>query len=702
MLKGKKISKLDSKSVPKKPEKEKKLNIKLRVNILFAVIFSLFLVLLGRLYYMQVIDKSFYADKLKETGANTTVTTSMPRGQIFDATGKLLASTSTVPSITFERKASITADEMRQNAVKLVPILQSFVDTSGLTSRDLKDYFLSDPKNLSLINAELPASKQVDSQGRRLSEATIYSKLINLVKDSQIQYSGDDLVAAELYKMMNGTKLYASSNIVSGDISSEQQAAIAGQLSSLPGISFGSDWEHSIDQSNLLSPLLGTISTTKSGLPKDEVASLLKQGYSLNDRVGLSYLEKGYESDLQGKKEITQIAVDSKGQAKEKTLVQAGANGKNLKLTVNLDFENGVQQILQNDLSKVLNATNSHVRGAYAVVLNSQTGAILSMNGLDRDTTTGTLTNNSLAPMIDSFIPGSTVKPGTLTAGWASNAISGNQIQDDQIIQIQGSNPITSYWGSSSPMPITAQQALEYSSNTYMVQVALKMLGQPYSPNMTINSTNTPKVYDELRGAYAQYGLGTSTGIDIPGETTGLVPSTGSEGATTGKLLQEAFGQFDNYSPLQLAQYAQTIANNGVRLAPHIVDGVYTSTDSSLGTLASAVQSKTMDKVNITQANMDTIHQGMHDVVYGGHSLTTGGLIGQGALTEIYAKTGTSEGFASNGDAITVNNAIAFAPGPSPQIAVGIMVPDTSVVSHVNQDMVRDIVNLAVQMKIIK
>lgn len=702
MLSRKRSPKKNSSFEDKKHLKIKTTNVKLRVNILFTVIFVLFLVLLGRLYYMQILTKSFYVDKLKQTGSSTTVAQSMPRGQIFDATGKVLAATTTIPAVTFERKASITSSQMRQNSIKLVPVLRDNVDASNLTTRDLKDYFLSDQKNLQLIQAKLKAKDQVDSQGRRLTEGQIYSKLVGLVKESQIKYSGDDLIAAELFKEMNATKLYATSNIASGNISSEQQAAIASELSQLPGISFGTDWDHTISQGNLLTPIIGTVSTTKAGLPQEAAASLLKQGYAMNDRVGLSYLEKGYESALQGKKEVDQLTINPDGTVKSKSVVQAGSPGKNLKLTVNLDFENGVQQILQKDLGGILNSQNSHVSGAYAVVLNSQTGAILAMNGIDRDTTTGVLTSDSLATMNDAFIPGSTVKPGTLTAAWNAGVISGNEIQNDQIIQIKGSNPIASYWGSTNPMPISAQQALEYSSNTYMVQLTLKMLGQPYSPNMTVATTNQDKVYNELRAAYASYGLGVETGIDIPGGTTGIVNSPDDPESTMGKLLQEPFGQYDTYSPLQLAQYAQTIANNGVRLAPHIVDGIYQSTDSSLGSVVSTIQPKTMDKVNISSENMAIIHQGMHDVVYGGHSLTTGSLIGKGALTEIYAKTGTSEGYATNGDPVTVNNAIAFAPGPSPQIAVAVMVPDVSMSTHVNQDMIRDIINLAVQMKIIK
>jgi penicillin-binding protein 2B len=240
-----------------------------------------------------------------------------------------------------------------------------------------------------------------------------------------------------------------------------------------------------------------------------------------------------------------------------------------------------------------------------------------------------------------------------------------------------------------------------------MVQVALKMLGQDYTPDMRVNTGNRVKTYDAFRSANKQYGLGTSTGIDIPGESLGQVPPTSSENADVANLLFESFGQFDTFTTLQLAQYAQTIANNGVRLAPHIVEGIYSSSDSSLGKEVTAVQPKVMDKVNISQDLMDVIHLGMKEVVYGDSGNITGRYIGNGALTEIYAKTGTSESVAPDGTTgLTVHNVIGYAPGPNPQIAIGIMVPDISsedpASANVNQIILNQIVNKAVEMKVIK
>ncbi len=89
--------------------------------------------------------------------------------------------------------------------------------------------------------------------------------------------------------------------------------------------------------------------------------------------------------------------------------------------------------------------------------------------------------------------------------------------------------------------------------------------------------------------------------------------------------INNAFGQFDNYTPMQLAQYVATIANNGVRLAPHIVEGVYGNNEQGgLGNLVQETATKELNKINISEADMALLHQGFYQVSHGTSALTTG------------------------------------------------------------------------------
>ena len=247
--------------------------------------------------------------------------------------------------------------------------------------------------------------------------------------------------------------------------------------------------------------------------------------------------------------------------------------------------------------------------------------------------------------------------------------------------------------------PISAVQALEYSSNTYMIQTALDMLGQPYHPDMTIYTSKLDDSFKKFRKAYGEYGLGVATGIDIPGGSTGF----NGPDETAANYLDESFGQYDTYTPMQLAQYAATIANNGQRVAPHLVEGIYDSnTDGSLGALTKKIETKTLNMVDISLENVSLLQQGMYQVTHGG-SMATGKDIMVNASVSINAKTGTSESYVTDGNGnlvyTSVNNVVAYAPSENPKIAIGVMVPDTLIrpdgtTTHANQNITRDIVNL--------
>ncbi|MCQ4970370.1 penicillin-binding transpeptidase domain-containing protein [Lactococcus lactis] len=666
-----KILKDPTKSIPK------------RVNLLFFVIFVLFMILIGKLFNMQVLNSHFYAEKSISAGGDVQIIEGAPRGNIYDATGKALASTVAVQAVEFTRSQNATADEMYQVANKLATILSNNIDVADLTTRDKKDYFLANSKNLEKIANSLSEKEKKDKQGNDLTGSQIYDVELSKVKDSDLNFTAEQTFAAKLFKEMNSTTTFNTTKIATGSITAEQQATIAEQEGDLPGITIGTSWDRSYAQ-NSLTPLMGTITSQKSGIPAEDLDAYLKKGYQRNDRVGTGLLEKGYESELQGTHNISKVKFDKNGDVSGTKTIQKGKRGDDLKLTINLDFQNGVNNIVKTQLDQLIaQGYGQYNRGAYAVVLNVKTGAVLALSGYQRDPNTGTITENTLGTFQSVFTPGSVVKMGTLTAAWNAGVISGNDTLTAQSIQFKDSPSINDWWGDASPMALTAVEALQYSSNTYMMQLAMRMLGAPYTAaNQFLDDTNRVKVYEQFRKAFASYGLGASTGFDIPGESTGYLPSAKSDAASGVNVLYESFGQYDNYTPLQLAVYAATLGNNGTRLAPHIVQGIYEGgTDGQPGTLIKNITPKIMDKVNITPDNMDVLHQGMYAVVHGAGGLTTGRSMDSSTVS-ISGKTGTSESTKVLADGsqviVTANNAVAFAPSDNPEIAIAVVLPDNT------------------------
>lgn len=665
-------------------------SIPIRLNLLFSIIILLFMTIIGRLLYMQVLNKDFYETKLA-SASKTKVTTSSARGEIYDASGKPLVENTVKQVVSFTRNNKMTAADLKETAKKLLAYVG--VTSPTLTDRQLADYYLADQDVYKKVVESLPREKRLDSDGNRLSESELYNNAVDSVPTSQLNYTEDEKKEIYLFSQLNAVGNFATGTIATDPLNDSQVAVIASISKEMPGISISTSWDRKILETSL-SSIVGSVSSEKAGLPAEEAESYLKKGYSLNDRVGTSYLEKQYEETLQGKRSVKEIHLDKYGNMESVDTIEEGSKGNNIKLTIDLAFQDSVDALLKSYFNSELgNGGAKYSEGVYAVALNPKTGAVLSMSGVKHDLKTGELTPDSLGTVTNVFIPGSVVKAATISSGWENGVLSGNQTLTDQPIVFQGSAPIYSWYKLAyGSFPITAVEALEYSSNAYMVQTALGIMGQTYQPNMFVGTSNLETAMGKLRATFGEYGLGAATGIDLPDESTGFVPKE----YNFANFITNAFGQFDNYTPMQLAQYVATIANNGVRLAPHIVEGIYDNNDKGgLGELIQAIDTKEINKVNISESDMAILHQGFYQVSHGTSPLTTGRAFSDGATVSISGKTGTGESYVAGGQEANNTNAVAYAPTENPQIAVAVVFPhNTNLTKNVGPAIARDIINL--------
>ena len=665
-------------------------SIPIRLNLLFAIVILLFLAIIGRLLYMQVLHKDFYENKLA-SASQTRVTMGSARGEIYDATGKPLVQNTVKQVVSFTRSNKMTAADLKDISKKLLTYVT--VTSPELTDRQMADYYLADAEVYKKTVEALPKDKRYDSDGNQLSESELYNNAAESITSSQLNYSEDEKKAIYIFSQLNAVENFATGNIQTDPLSDTQVAVIASASKELPGISISTSWDRKVLETSL-SSIVGSVSSEKSGLPAEEVDAYLKKGYSLNDRVGTSYLEKQYEEVLQGKRTVKEIHLDKHGDMESVENIEEGSKGKNIKLTIDLAFQDSVDSLLKSYFnSELANGGARYSEGVYAVVLNPKTGAVLAMSGMKHNVETGELTTDSLGTVTNVFVPGSVVKAATISSGWENGVLSGNQTLTDQPIVFQGSAPINSWYTPYySSFPVTAVEALEYSSNAYMVQTALGMMGQTYQPNMTVKTNQLESAMGKLRATFSEYGLGAATGIDLPDESTGFIPQK----FDLANYLTNAFGQFDNYTPMQLAQYVATIANNGVRLAPHIVEGIYDNNDKGgLGELIQAIDTKEINKVNISESDMAILHQGFYQVSHGTSPLTTGRAFSDGATVSISGKTGTGESYVAGGQEANNTNAVAYAPTENPQIAVAVVFPhNTNLTKNVGPAIARDIINL--------
>lgn len=633
-------------------------NLPVRLNILLGIALTLMIALVIQLAFLTIQQGSYYQGEVNRSD-QTIEKGNVPRGMFFDSTGRVIVGNKAQAAITFTRGTSVTAATMRQTALKLSKYLT--IDTQRLSERAKAEFYLADTKQSQKISDKLVKTTQ--KKGASLTPAEINNLLINYVLQHHLADQVNDN-AAMIFQRMSGAYTLSTTFIKESDVSNEEIAEIGERLSDFPGIKLGTSWSRQYPEGDSFQALVGTVTNESTGLPDNRLHTLLAQGYSQNEPVGNSSLEMGYESILKGSASQTLVTTGSDGQVKSSQIKYDGQAGDNIKLTINAKFQDDVQKILEDNLP------GGDVQGAYATVINPFTGGIYAMAGVSRDTATGKKTANPLGNINQAIVMGSVIKPAVLATAFQKGVITpSNTVLNDQAIKIAGTPDITSYWNKSgNPVPIDAPTALERSSNTYFVQLGMKIGGQTYSPGSPL--ALHADAFQTLRNGLGQFGLGTKTGIDIAGETAGYRgPTTGE---ALGKYLYESFGQYDSYTTLQLARYVSTIANGGYLVEPHVVGSILQSQPNSdqqktVWTASPTVQGQ----VNLTPSEWGIIKDGMNRVANGSDSWNTGGSDMHKLEPHVYAKTGTAE-TKTNGHDTYTESMVAYVPGQPFAVAMAI------------------------------
>ena len=258
-----------------------------------------------------------------------------------------------------------------------------------------------------------------------------------------------------------------------------------------------------------------------------------------------------------------------------------------------MDFQDRVDDILLDVLSKRRGLNES----VYAVAMNPKNGDILALSG--KKIVNGKVKDDSLGVISNAFNMGSSVKSATVLMGYMDGALTlDNNTIVDTPMRMKGSNNISSVFNRSGSVSVNDITALQYSSNIYMAQIALRMGGYwNYQQDQGVPIDYVDTV-DKMRRYYSQFGLGSETGIDLPSEATGQKSTPDN----AGQAMFLAFGQYDTYTPLQLAQYSATIANGGTRFAPKLVSEIReTNQDTGeVGSLVKEIEPKIMNTIDIS------------------------------------------------------------------------------------------------------
>ena len=379
-------------------------------------------------------------------------------------------------------------------------------------------------------------------------------------------------------------------------------------------------------ESKGFSHLLGYVS-----YPKRDASGVFWQ----DEYLGKDGVEKEYQSVLQGTSGERVIAINALHQIEAQNVVVYPTHGANLQLSV----DKNIQKKLYSGIEDLANKAG-FVSGA-GVIMDVRSGEILAITSYpeyDNNMMTNAKTKEEnkkiSADLLDKrrkflnravsglFTPGSTVKVYVALAALMEKVITPEQniySSGKLVIKNKYGGPDTVFKDWKAHGYTDMRKALEESSDEYFYQV-----GGGYKDQKGLG-------IERINKYAAMFGFGTTTGIDLPGEEHGTIPSPAwkqkvfGEDWLVGNTYHTSIGQYGfQLTALELVRGVASIANGGYLVTPHVLKGMVTSSSS----------------LDLPQKDLKVIQEGMYRVVHGANG--TGKPLDVGGI-EIAAKSGTAE-----------------------------------------------------------
>ena len=504
---------------------------------------------------------------------------------------------------------------------------------------------------------------------------------------SEIKDIADTIGMAPQDVLSEIQKTDASDVLISANISHENLLVLEAKINDLPGCRI----QQNTARDYVLGPVFSQVLGYTSRITKDEYSS--GSGYSINDNVGQTGLEKYYESYLRGSPGQSKTAKSATGVSDNNPDVVPPQSGDNLVLNIDA----GLQTELYNSLAASIQKMGGQ-KGA-AVAMDPRTGAVLALVSYpsydDNDFSGGIsqadyekILNDPAQPLFDRAIAakyptGSTIKPFEASAALQEKIISPDkQINDPGYILVKSQydpSVVYRFGGVEAHGMVDMRKAIAVSSNIYFYTV-----GGGYGDQQGLGPARIKK-YLSL------FGWDEKTGVDLPGEFSGFIPTPAWKKATKGQSWYDgdtynlSIGQSDlETTPIQVAAAYCAIANGGTLYQPQIVNKIVSGDSSEL---IKQFQPQIVRSGFIDPQNLEIVREGMRDGVDKPYGLS-------GTLNslpvEVAAKTGTAEIGAANHYNVWSS---VFAPYDSPQIVLVVTAENVNGLGAVTLPVAKDVLN---------
>jgi penicillin-binding protein 2 len=611
----------------------------LRVAIVGSLALGMFAIIFFRLWFLQVLSGDQYL-LAAQTNRTREVAIAAPRGEILDDSGTALV------------------DSTKALAVQIsppdLPVPVSLADITELEHPPRPDSVLY---NRLAHVLGLPTKR---------ARCQLHMKGPNVFRLSPVACAvGQQLTLSS----------YADVTVRSGSVvTRDMQFYIAERQDEFPGVEVQRVYVTHYPYTTLAAQVLGTVGPITTG----ELTERAYRGVPRNSIIGQSGLESEYDSFLLGKPGYQKVQINSVGQPTADLATQSPVQGHNLKLSLNANLQRVGQDALQESMND-----NASPGGAF-VAMNPDNGEIYAMGSLpsyDPSVFTGNLSEakykaltnpNGGDPLLNRAIQsagptGSTFKPITATAALSSGLWSVDSIFDDTgqfCVGSGGAQQCRHNSGNAVDGSLNLVNAIRVSSDDFFYN-----LGALTNADPVTHPNGGP-----LDAWASKYGIGRATGVDLPGEVSGTLP-TPKWRASRNKLeaqCDDATGPFkgkpkhapggcgiadgtdrpwsigDNESlavgqgdvqvtPLQLAVAYSALANGGTIVRPHL--GLDVQDED--GTVLQTISPPPSRHIAIDPLYRQTILDGLHDAAQtaGGTSDDVMGNFPQ----YVYGKTGTAQ-----------------------------------------------------------
>ena len=654
-------------------QEERKTAIR-RMRVLVAAACILMLLYGLRLIFLQLVN----GDDFKSQATNTTdykFTVTAARGDIVDSRGERIATSVTSYNVVLNKllMGDEDLDGMLQKIVELLRANgESWNDTLLISQPDAAgNYTFTAEEGSTKDQKALAAMKDNLGLQQYATANDVMEKLVEDYDLASFPLSWQRTLGGIHYEMQLQAFSNVNNFIMAENVSEATVATIKEHGLSLPGVEIVETSTRSYEQSTVLPHVLGRVGkiTAEKWKVTDENGQttypLREKGYNMNDIIGISGLESAYEDELRGKDGVETITRNSDGVIVDTALTTVPEPGHTVQLTIDSRFQKAVDKALAENIdmiNRVYNTGSMKAAAGAAVVLDVKDGSVLAASNypsFDQNlyaTQYSEYSADESLPLFNRalqglYTPGSTFKPAVAVAALDSGLI--NQYStvfcNGVYTFYKGYSPRCTRHGHSGNIDVVT--AIKWSCNIFFYDVGRR---------------TTSDVYD----AYAyKMGLGTRTGVEV-NEATGRLTTKKDSNYIASLDVQAAIGQGNTVvTPVQLATYAGTLANRGVRYRTHFVKAIL---DTNTGKVLQETQPEVMDVIEDRGDTFDLVRQGMIGV-----SETMSGL--KNYPVTIACKSGTpqrSETYyvGSTRKHYTNTMMVAYGPAEDAEIALGIVI----------------------------